>query len=192
MTRKQFQVENVAGWLAPLPKRPRDEIATRWPELPMAKIESEFGWYLLQRDASDAQPDGQAIEKRYTGMQERIADLIEDVAWLRGNNLGVAVEQVGPPEYSDCLKTLYDALSTVGALLPHGRKYLPKGQQVNPRHLLALRLGLIVRDAGLAVDKKPGGPLCQLVEILLVASGEAPSSVVMIVTPILGYLKKSR
>ncbi|MBZ9910410.1 hypothetical protein LB557_30940 [Mesorhizobium sp. BR115XR7A] len=192
MTRKQFLVQSVAGWLAPLPKRTRDEIKKCWPELPLAKIESEFGWYLLERDASDAQPEGGEIEKRYTRMQTHISDLIEDVAWLRGNNLGTVVEQVSPPEYSDSLKTLYDALVVAGALLPRARKYLPKGQQVNPRHLLALRLGLIVTDAGLPVNKKPTGPLCRLVEILLEAAKESPSSAVMIVTPILGHLKKSR
>ncbi|MDG4898058.1 hypothetical protein P9272_31440 [Mesorhizobium sp. WSM4976] len=189
---RQFLVEPAAGFVASLPDSVRHQIERRWPALPLDRIESEFITYQLWRPAFDAQPEAAKIEKRYTQLQQMVKKLADEINWLDRTNLGRMVEQSDPTgTHIDILRDTYYRLIALNALLPLARKHLPEGHQKNPRHRLAFNIGSMIADAGLAIDKRPNGALCQVLGIVLQAAGENSSNVVEIVKPVLPLLKKT-
>lgn len=187
---RQFLVEPAAGFVKSFPDDARREIKSKWPSVPVKRIEGEFTNYMLYRPAAEAQPEAAEIEQRYTKLQEAVRSLMTEIQWLNRNNLGRVLEQEFL-EYSNILDETYDKLMVVNALLPRGRKHLPQGHQVKPSYPMAFNVGCILQDAGLPINAKPTGPLCQLVEIVLNAAGENPKGgVIAIVKAILPILKK--
>lgn len=188
---KQVLVENASGWITPLPDAAKATISHRWPTVSLEWIESEFGNYLLIRDALHRQPEPAEIRARYDAMRERVSLLKADVDWLRRNNLGLLMLQSVPPQYYDNLANVAKDLSILAAILPRAEKYLPEGHQMNPRHVLVDNVARAVQRAGLDINARPQGALCSIVGTLIEAAGEKTSSVVAIVKPVVARLKKS-
>lgn len=185
---RQILVENASGWITPLPGPVRDKIAQRWPAVSIEWIENEFGNYLLIRDALQRQAEPAEIRERYEAMKERVRELKADIDWLNRNNIGLLMMQSVPPEYHENLKDTSRALAILSAILPKAARYLPEGHQMNARHVLVANVRRALESAGLPVNARPNGPLCQIVGELITAAGEATSNVVAIVKPV---LKKS-
>lgn len=193
---RQFIVQPMAGFVARLPDAARNEIETRWPSLPADRIEREYESYQLIQPAVKAQPEAAELKRRFARIERAVANLKEELQWLNSTNLAHEVSRVcARAERAETLANAIDNLTTLQVALPYVRKCLPDGHQLTARQRLAYCIGLIIGEAGLPIDERPKGPLCQVVEILLQAAGENPSNVVTIVKPmisvILNALKKT-
>jgi hypothetical protein len=173
-------MSTASGWLEPLPPAARAEIENKWPELPIDAIERAFGYYLMARHAL---PSARAALReeiathlsnmrkvRQTGEQLRRDLMLQALLRLYGRDEG----------HSNVWETNIEASAIVEAGLKRiAARHLSGRTQ--PRAALANELGRILAEAGMPVDARPKkGALCPILDILLRAAREEPSSVVAI------------
>lgn len=191
MSKHSFHVTPVGGFLAPLPHQFRVQIAERWPALDMDAIDRTYGWYLLLRDKSKGQMPANEIAQIVQEFQAQVNAMSTALSHVRGNNIGRLVEEDPLIHgYEGVLDNLWECLEVLKMSLPRTITSLPKGHLVNPRHLMVADLLPQMQQAKLPIDCKPNGAVCHVTGVFLEAAGEATSSVVAIVRPVIAELKK--
>lgn len=169
-----------SGWMKPLPERARAELERRWRDVPVAPIERAFGNYLIERDSD--QPSAQELRRLVADFKAKARALtetmrvLEPTVWAQQLN-----HRAGQP---GLMTSLLRDLELARTAAP-GRSVLVGGRLRNPRHVLTNELAAILEAAGLVADRRPNGPLCQVLELVLHAAGETPSNAVEIVKPVL-------
>jgi hypothetical protein len=169
----------------PIPDLERAEIGRRQPSVSLDALDDQFGLYLFLRDSIEAQPKASALRDHMIKFAEQISGTLAAAQALSQNNLGAAIRRetalLGHP---GALEELVAALIVLSFALPRAISGMPVGNAQNPRHVLAVGVADIVRTAGLPVNKKPNGPFCLIMRILLEAAGESPSNIVEVVKPL--------
>lgn len=169
-------MSGAGGWLTPLPLASRAEIARRWPSVSVSQIESEFGYYLNERDgrAPPANEQRKALADLRAKLRsareaaDRVRQLYPSMAYIRA-----FLSHQGRP---DVWKQMVEASPFIEAVLLQVEARLRRAPRQNPHSTLARRLASILADAGEVVDARPNGALCGILGVILEAAGEQPSS----------------
>lgn len=191
MTGHNFILEGNGGWLRPLPTGARAEIQARWPGLNLDATAREFSWYIVRRDATKGQPAASEISQIARDFQAEVLKMIEALETVRGNNIGSLIEaEPARFGYNHVLNDLWKSLQILKISLPRTIPQMPKGHMINNRQVLVRNLVPLIQEAGIPVNYKPNGAVCHVVGVFLDAAGEATSSVVAIVRPVILEMKK--
>jgi hypothetical protein len=178
------------SWHRDLSPRARQEIECHFPTLPVDRISSEAGWYLIMRDAKDPSPD--EARKTLRRLQRQARQLHDGVLPLALGPLRSFVDQAaGLIESPVGLDDLRIALRYFERAFEKAAAFIPAGRRRSPRERLVRALASILLEAGEAINAKPQGTLCQLVSIVLVDVKEAPTDVRKIVEPVVRALETS-
>jgi hypothetical protein len=178
------------SWHRDLSPRARQEIECRFPKLPVDRISSEAGWYLIMRDAKHPSPD--EARKTLRRLQRQARELHDEVLPPALGPLRSFVDQAaGLIESPVGLHDLRIALLYFERAFAKAAASIPEGRRRSPRERLVRALASILLEAGEAINAKPKGTLCTLVSIVLVDVEEAPTDVRKIVEPVVLALETS-
>ncbi len=179
----------ASGSLRDLSSHARREIERRFPTLPVDKISSEAGCYVIMRDAKHPSPD--EARKTLRGLQQLARELhnaVLELGPLR-SSVNQAAILIRAPVGLDDLET---ALSYFDTAFSKAVTFIPAGRRRSPRDWLVRGLASILLEAGEAIDERPQGALCLLVGIVLLDAGEAPTDVRKIVQPVVRAMETSK
>ena len=178
------------GWLRDLSLGAQNEIAQRFPTLPVDRISREAGYYVIRRDAQNPSP-GQARETLRA--IQRTAHVLHDAMQGAPYPLQPIINQAAVSQnLSVDLEGLQSALLHLKFACSKAVTFISEGRRRSPRERLVCALVGIFRDAGKTIDAKPKGAFCQLVEIILQDVGEKPSDVRKLVQPVVRALENSK
>jgi hypothetical protein len=154
------------GWHRDLSLHARQEIKCRFPKLPVDRISSEAGWYVIRRDAKYLSPD--EARKTLRRLQRQARELHDGVLPLALGPLRSFVDQAaGLIESQIALNDFRIALLYFERAFAKAATSIPAGRRRSPRERLVRALAGILLEAGQAIDAKPQGALCTLVSIVL-------------------------
>ena len=178
------------GWHRDLSLHARQEIKCRFPKLPVDRISSEAGWYVIRRDAKYLSPD--EARKTLRRLQRQARELHDGVLPLALGPLRSFVDQAaGLIESQIALNDFRIALLYFERAFAKAATSIPAGRRRSPRERLVRALAGILLEAGQAIDAKPQGALCTLVSIVLSGVKETPTDIRKIVQPVLRALETS-
>lgn len=181
----------ASGWHRDLSSHARQEIERRFPTLPVDKISSEAGCYVIMRDAKHPSPDEARKTLRRLRRQAReLHDAVHPVALapLRGFIDQAAGLIEAPVDLAD----LRTALLYFDRAFSKAISFIPAGRRRSSREQLVRALASILLEAGEHIDARPQGTLCLLVGIVLLDVEETPSDVRKVVEPVVRALENSK
>lgn len=181
----------AAGWRRDLSERAQKEISKHVPSLPIDLVSKEAGYYVIQRDAAKHLLPEEAREalRMIQHKARALRDTMQRTPYPLQHEISrAAVLQTLPVNFEDLQLTLFHleyACSKAITIIPEGRRR-------SARERLVSALAAIFQDANEAIDAKPRGTFCRVVEIVLQDVGEKPSDVRKLVEPTVRKLENSK
>lgn len=153
----------ASGFLRPLSDGVKRKIERRFPALPIATIEKEFSFYVLEEEAARAQPSPDAVRTLLRSMRKDAQRIIASAQKLGNARRLLAGMSLRPFSLRELTSRLDEAAEVFA--LTAGK--IPPGHYTTPEERLVRGLTGILRAASKTPDAKPNGALVQLMGILL-------------------------